>query len=357
MQQGMASFPPNPFGSGGGFSQYGAPSGGFGGFSSLGQYSPSLSPFGGGASFGGNPFGMPSQGYMPSMGSGSPYSSLGGAQGWGAQFDPTSRFLGSSVPGTGQGQSGAYDFAPPLPPGGVYGDSKWMPGNGSDIFVPRGTPIFAMFDGVVEPNPMQIPSPVGPVPSFLVRGSNGITMQATHAQMTARGPVRKGQQVGIVNDPGMDILGPYQGMPDGFQHLDLTIGHGGPFPLQGGDLNARMALELSGYQGRKVPGATRGPNGGGGGSMFGGPGGSFGGLGGGMGPGIPGMGPGGPMGFPGPGMPMPGFPGMPGTNPFGGGGAGNPFMMGPPGMMGPQMMSPGGFGGNPFMSMFGGRPF
>lgn len=373
-QRAAPSLPPNPFGSSsGGYSQYGAPSGGFGGFSQLGQYSGSMTPFQGGT----NPFGMSSGGYSPSLGSGSPYSSLGGAQGWGAQFDPTSQFVGSQGGASGMA-AGGYDFAPPLPPGGVYGDSKWMPGNGSDIFVPRGTPIFAMFDGVVEPNPMMIPSPVGPVPSFLLRGSNGITMQATHAQMTARGQVRKGQQIGVVNDPGMDILGPYQGMPDGFQHLDLTIGHGGPFPLQGGDLNARQALEMSGYQGRRVPGATRGPNGGGGGgSMFGGPGGGqgFGGMPSGM-PGMPpGMGSGGPMGglggFPGAGNP---FGGLGGPMGFSGAGSGmppfgNPFMsmlmpqmpqMSPQIPQMPQMSLPSfsGFGAGPSpMSMGLGNPF
>ncbi len=340
MQAPSLSLPPNPFGMGSGsFSAYGAPSGGFGGFSSLGQYSGSMSPF----SMGSNPFGMSSGGYMPSLGSGSPYSSLGGAQGWGAQMDPTSRFVGSQGGASGMAAAGGVgDLAPPLPPGGVYGDAKWTgPGtNGIDIFTRRGTPIFAMFDGVVDQNPMPIPSPAGPVPSFILRGNNGMAMQATHAQLTARGPVRKGQQIGIVNDPGLDILGPYQGMPDNFQHLDLTIGHGqGPFPLQGGDINAKMALEMSGYQGQRVQGITRGPNGGGGGSMFGMPGGA-----GGFGS---------PMGMPG--MPPMGMPGMP---PMGLGGPGmgmNPFMggmgpgMGPGGPMGfpgPGMM-------NPFMGMFG----
>ncbi len=332
----MPQYPPNPFGasSQSGFGSFGSSFGGFGGY--------------------------PQNASMPSFASGSPYSGSSPSQGWGAQFDPTSRFLGSSVPGTAQGQSGAYDFAPPLPPGGIYGDQKWQPGNGIDVFVQRGTPIFAMFDGVVEPNPASIPSPVGPVPSFLLRGANGLTMQATHAQMTARGQVRKGQQIGVVNDPGLDILGPYQGMPDGFQHLDLTIGHGGPFQVTGGDLNAKMALEVSGYQGRRVPGATRGPNGGGGGGlggfggggMFGGPGGMFGGM---PGMGGPGMGMGGSMGFPGPGMGMPGMPPMGGMgmNPFGG--MGMPGMgMGMPGMGMPGMMPPMGMGMgmNPFM--FGG---
>jgi hypothetical protein len=241
-----------------------------------------------------------------------------------------------------------------------------MPGNGIDIFVRRGTPVYAMFDGTVEPNPQSIPSPMGPVPSFLLRGTNGLTMQATHAQMTARGPVRKGQQIGVVNDPGLDILGPYQGMPDGFQHLDLTIGHGGPFQVTGGDIHAGVALESTGYQGRRIPGSTRGPQGGpggglggfGGGSMFGGPGGGFGGMPGGMGMGMPGMGPGGPGGFPGLGMGMPGGMGM---NPFmmgmGGGPPGMGMGMGMPGPMGMGMGMGPQMGMNPFMSMFGGRPF
>jgi len=66
----------------------------------------------------------------------------------------------------------------------------------------------------------------------------------------------------------MDMLGPYQGMPDGFQHLDLTLGQGGPFPVTGGQVNASQWLSSIGYRGQQIPGQTRGPNmGGGGGGM------------------------------------------------------------------------------------------
>src|SRR4051812_11581750 len=99
------------------------------------------------------------------------------------------------------GGQGAGGFAAPLPPGGIFGTQKWAPGNGIDVFVPRGTPVYAPFDGTVGQNPQSIPSPMGPVPSFLLQGSNGLTFQATHAQLTARGPVRAGQQIGVVNDP------------------------------------------------------------------------------------------------------------------------------------------------------------
>lgn len=234
------------------------------------------------------------------------------------------------------GQSaGGGGFASPLPPGGIYGTQKWAPGNGIDVFVQRGTPIYAPFDGTVGQNPRAMPSPMGPVPSFLLQGQNGITFQATHAQMTAQGPVRAGQQIGVVNDPGLDILGPYQGMPDGFQHLDITMGHGGPFDVTGGDINARDWLQQIGYQGQMIPGQTRGPNGGGGGMGMGG----F--------PGMGGMG--GPMGM------MGGMPGMGmGGSPFGGGGAfGSPFG-GSPFMGGGGMGGMGGGMGMPGMGMGGG---
>src|SRR4051794_14757130 len=70
---------------------------------------------------------------------------------------------------------GAGGFASPLPPGGIFGTSKWMPGNGIDVFVPRGTPVYAPFDGTVQANPM--PGPGGIVPSFLLQGTNGLGFQ------------------------------------------------------------------------------------------------------------------------------------------------------------------------------------
>lgn len=306
---------------------------------------------------------------MPRADKPSPDEMLGQDQ-WRPQF--------GAGQGVGVGAGGGGGLVAPLPPGGVFGQSKWMPGNGIDVFVRRGTPIYAPFDGYVGPNPRAMPSPMGPVPSFLVQGQNGLTFQASHAQMVAQGPVRAGQVVGYVNDPGLDILGGYQGMPDGFQHLDMTIGHGGPFMTQGGDINALDFLGATGYQGQQIPGATRGPNGGPMGGMgmgpmsmglggFGGMGGPMGMMGGGppmmgMGMGMggpPGMGMGGSMDP----FSMMGGGGMMGGSPFGGGFGGMGSMgMGMPGMgmggspMGGGMGSPfgGGFGGSSMMGGFGG---
>src|SRR4051812_38228645 len=99
-------------------------------------------------------------------------------------------------------------------------------------------------------------------------------MSAIHVQPTTQGAVRAGQVIGVVNDPGMDMLGPYQGMPDGFQHADLRFGRVGESlaQVQGGSVNAVDVLRQVGYQGQMIQGQTRGPNGGGGmgGNPFGG---------------------------------------------------------------------------------------
>jgi hypothetical protein len=170
----------------------------------------------------------------------------------------TSPTLESAVP-ENDGPSPADDWALPLDHGGLYGELKWLPGNGTDVFMPCGTPVYAMFNGTVKP--YAVPYPGGIVPGLLLNGDNGYSMQGMHVRLTAEGFVRKGQVIGIVDDPGLDVLGPYPGTPGGdFQHLDLTIGRGpGPFPLYGGDLNAARVLGQLGYQGQVVP-QTLGPN-------------------------------------------------------------------------------------------------
>lgn len=359
--------PQNPFGfSSGGY----APSGGFGGFSPQGLYSGLMSSpqgfsgFGQQSQFGQNPFGMPGGGYMPSMGSGSPYSSLGGAQGWGAQNDPTSRFLGSSGPAP-DSRMGAQGFVSPVADGGVYGAQKWssaMGSNGVDIFVPRGTPVRAPVSGTLQQ---------GQNGQLILVGDNGYNFAFRHGQTTAQGRVQAGQQIGIVNDPGLDMLGnaPWGNMPDKYQHLELSVSRGSPYfpatPGGGGNVDAAQWLDSIGYRGSKISKTPGPPDAQGGGGMFGGPGGGGGfgnpfsgggpgmmgmpsmgpggpgmGMGMGMGMGPPGMGQGGPGGFPGAGM---------GMNPFMGMGQGGPPGMGMGMGMNPMM------GMNPFMSMFGGR--
>jgi hypothetical protein len=159
------------------------------------------------------------------------------------------------------GDSGlpADDWALPLDHGGLYGELKWFPGNATDVFMPCGSLVYAMFDGSVEP--YSVPYPGGMVPGLLLNGDNGYSMQGLHVRLTAEGIVRKGQVIGVVDDPGLDVLGPYPGTPGGdFQHLDLAIGRGsGPFSQYGGDLNAARVLGLLGYHGQVVP-QTLGPN-------------------------------------------------------------------------------------------------
>lgn len=233
------------------------------------------------------------------------------------------------------GRTGPGGMVAPLAPGAIYGSGgKWSGGSGLDLFTQRGEPVIAMFDGQVRPD-YSNQSPFGPVPSFILSGQNGMSAQYTHVQGTRQGPVRAGDVIGYVDDPSLDVLGAYPGMPGNFQHLDLRLGRGnGPFTVTGGDVDVRQTLGQMGYQGRAVQGVTRGPNGGGGGGLggfgggqgspFGGQGSPFGGGGGGLG-GYAQMGLGG--GFGGAGqmgggfgqMGMPALPGWPGGGGFRGG--------------------------------------
>src|SRR5262245_43945818 len=100
----------------------------------------------------------------------------------GYQNDQVSRFIGpQGEPGTMPAMGG--DFAAPLPPGGVYGQQKWAGGNGTDIFVRRGTPVYAVFDGDIEPFSGG-QSPMGPVPGGLLRSPTGMAAQYQHVQLT-----------------------------------------------------------------------------------------------------------------------------------------------------------------------------
>lgn len=156
----------------------------------------------------------------------------------------------------------------PVPQGGVFGRQKWAPGNGLDVFLPRGSPVFASFSGTIQP--YSVPSPVGPVPGFRITGANGITQQVLHVVQTAQGRVEAGQRVGTINDSGLDILGRLPSpFPDNYQHADITYGNGGgPFPVTGGNINAFSVLQDLGYQGTQVQ-QTPGPQGGGSGGILG----------------------------------------------------------------------------------------
>lgn len=342
---GFGSFPPPPQALSSG---YPGASSGFGGFGGSSMRGGTPSPYGGGQQ------GFGSQGLGGGYGGQQGY---GGAQGYGqsqygqrqvgqpgAQASPQAS--GYSGGTSNPAQVGGGQFASPLPPGGIYGAQKWsspMGSNAVDIFVRRGTPVTAPVSGTLQQ---------GANGQLILIGDNGLSFAFRHGQTTAQGHVQKGQQIGVVNDPGLDMLGqaPWGNMPDGYQHLELSVSNGNYFPGTpggGGSIDAAQWLESIGYQGQKIS-KTPGPpdaQGGGGMGMGGGMGGLGGGMfGGGMGGGFPGMG-GGMGGFPGLGGGMGGGMGM-----FGGGGMGG----GMPGMGGGF----GGFGGmGGGMSPFGGGGF
>jgi len=293
----------------------------FGGFSGGASRSPYQSP------------GMQRTSGMPGYGQ---QQSLGQPQGYGQQTQqPPQQGYGqqagysggTSNPANVQGGGGGGIL--PVPSGGVYGATKWsssMGSNAVDIFVRRGTPVTAPVSGTLQQ---------GQNGQLILVGDNGLSFAFRHGQTTAQGHVQAGQQIGVVNDPGMDMLGRpgFGQMPDGYQHLELSVSRGNYFPGTpggGGNIDAAQWLESQGYRGTKMqrtPGPPDAQGGGGMGGMMGGMGGGMGGMFGGMGGGMPGRG-GGMGGFPGMGGMggmfggmggMGGFGGMPGMNPFGGG--------------------------------------
>lgn len=257
--------------------------GGAGGYSPGAQRQRATQPNYSG--YGGANYGQPA-------GGGQPASYTGGAAGYGQQ--PTASSYGqpyqagqynyAQAGGATQAGAGGGQYAAPIGPNTIRGTGKWMPGRGIDLFARRGEPIYAIQDGTVEAVG-GIQSPAGQVGSILLRGQDGINAQYTHVQPSVPpGRVRKGQQIGVVGDSSMDMLGAYPGMPDGFQHLDFQVGHGGPWMIVGGDIDANQFLSTVGYRGQQIQGSTRGPNGAGGGMGQGGfPG--FGGMPQGFGPG------------------------------------------------------------------------
>jgi hypothetical protein len=202
-------------------------------------------------------------------------------------------------------------YASPLPSGGVYGAQKWSSSQGSnavDIFVPRGTPVTAPVSGTLQP---------GQNGQLILIGDNGLSFAFRHGRTTAQGHVQRGQQIGVVDDPGLDMLGraPWGDLPDNYQHLEMSVSNGNYFPATpggGGSIDAAQWLDSIGYQGRKI-GRTPGPPDAQGGGM------GMGGFGIGSPIGSPFGGAGSVPGNPFGGMP-PGFGGMPGAGGLGRGG-------------------------------------
>jgi hypothetical protein len=214
----------------------------------------------------------------------------------------TGQQAGQQAGAGGASSGGDWDPNFYLPPGGKFGQQKWMPGNDIDIFINRGSPIKAPADGSINAG-QAIGGPIGTIGSVVFTDTQGRVARFVHVQpQGAPRQVKKGEVIATVYDQSMDMLGPYPEMPDGFQHIDFAIATSiGALsyrdPGAGGDINGAQYLVSHGY-GQQIQGQTRGPNGGGGG-------------------GLPGM--------------MPGMGGMmPGMGGFGGG-----F----PGMMGPMMFN------------------
>ncbi len=161
----------------------------------------------------------------------------------------------------------AVQFVAPLANGAVYGKTKWLPGSlGCDLFVPRGTPVVAPADCVIE-------EVLGG--SGLQGGDELILSLPDHSwawryrHTAATHPVgyraKQGEQVGTVNDRSLDQLcaPPVRNMPDGWQHLDLSVAKGtdqfSPQGGGGGNMSSYQWLQTIGYQGTvmsRTPGPT-----------------------------------------------------------------------------------------------------
>jgi hypothetical protein len=164
----------------------------------------------------------------------------------------------------------ATSFVLPVPNGGVFGKTKWLGGSkGCDIFLPRGTRIKAPADCVLE----EIVGGTG-----LSGGAEGILALATktwawrwrHVRVLSGfqvgDVVRQGQEVAEIGDESLDQLGRIPAwagtMPDGWQHLDLSVNQHtdqfSPTGGGGGNYSAYQWLVEYGYAGRVLE-RTPGP--------------------------------------------------------------------------------------------------
>lgn len=176
-------------------------------------------------------------------------------------------------------------FVPPLAyMDGIYGRTKWMPGNGCDIFCPRGTTLVAPADCVVEE---VIPGQgiSGGAEIILAIPGNSWAWRYRHNQaiigqghgfaflmgVSVGSHVKQGQPVANTGDTSLDTLGAIPAwavqqagrpFPDGFQHLDLSVNQGtdrfSPLGGGGGNVSAYEWLRSTGYQGTVIP-RTPGP--------------------------------------------------------------------------------------------------
>lgn len=179
----------------------------------------------------------------------------------------------------------AVQFVPPLAyADGIYGRTKWMPGNGCDIFCPRGTNLLAPADCVVEE---VIPGQGinGGAEIILAIPGNSWAWRYRHNQaaiglgagfalavgVSVGSHVKQGQTVANTGDTSLDMLGAIPNwavqqagrpFPDGWQHLDLSVNQGtdqfSPLGGGGGNVSSFAWLQSTGYQGTVIQ-RTPGP--------------------------------------------------------------------------------------------------
>ncbi len=161
----------------------------------------------------------------------------------------------------------AVQFVSPLPEGAVYGQTKWLPGSlGCDLFCKRGTPVVAPADCVIA-EVLFGTGQFGGDELILATPDKSWAWRYRHT--SAVHPVgyraKQGAQVGIVGDDSLDQLcaPPVRTMPDGWQHLDLSVNKGtdqfSPQGGGGGNMSSYQWLQRLGYQGTiltRTPGPT-----------------------------------------------------------------------------------------------------
>jgi hypothetical protein len=151
----------------------------------------------------------------------------------------------------------------------VYGITKWLPGSlGCDLFVQRETPVLAPADCIVEEVLLGTGAGCGDkLILSLENRSWAWRYRHTQATVQLQQQVQHGQQVGVVCDPSLDALGNVPAwagpMPDGWQHLDLSVNLGtdqfNPQGGGGGNIRAFTWLASLRFEGRllqRTPGPT-----------------------------------------------------------------------------------------------------
>lgn len=162
-------------------------------------------------------------------------------------------------------------YVAPVRDGAVYGQTKWLYSSlGVDLFLPRGTPVVAPCDcyvvEVVYGTGLQ-----GGAELILAKGDDAWAWRYRHvyADVVIGQEVEQGQQVGVILDTSLDMLGPIPtvflnqaAFPDGWQHLDLSVNKGtamfSPTGGGGGNVSSYNWIQSLGYHGR-VLARTPGP--------------------------------------------------------------------------------------------------